>query len=250
MIDLHCHILPGIDDGAPDLATSLEMARASVADGVTVLACTPHILPGLYHNAGPQIREATLALQQALAQEAIPLRLVTGADVHMVPDLVAGLRAGRLLSLADSRYVLVEPPHHVAPVRMEQFFFDLVVAGHVPILTHPERLSWVEAQYPAIQRLIRGGVWMQITAGSLTGAFGRSAQYWANRMLDEGCVHILATDAHDTRRRPPNLSAGRDLAAKRVGAREAEHLVVTRPMGILENVMPAGLRMPEPAASR
>jgi protein-tyrosine phosphatase len=201
-------------------------------------------LPGLYHNSGPQIRQATLALQQALDREGILLRLVTGADVHMVPDLVAGLRAGRLLSLADTRYVLVEPPHHVAPVRMDQFFFDLVVAGYVPILTHPERLSWIKSRYSDIQRLIRGGVWMQVTSGSLTGAFGRTAQYWANRMLDEGCVHILATDAHDTRRRPPHLSAGRDLAAKRVGAREAEHLVVTRPMGILDNMLPAGLPMP------
>jgi protein-tyrosine phosphatase len=250
VIDLHCHILPGIDDGAPDRAVSFEMARISVADGVTVLACTPHILPGLYHNAGPQIRAATLELQQALDEEGIALRLVTGADVHMVPDLAAGLADGRLLSLADTRYVLVEPPHHVAPVRLEQFFFDLVVAGHVPVLTHPERLSWIEAQYPAIKRLVRAGVWMQVTAGSLSGAFGRSAQYWANRMLDEGCVHILATDAHDARRRPPNLSAGRDLAAKRVGPQEAEHLVVTRPMGILENVPPAGLPMPAPVASR
>jgi protein-tyrosine phosphatase len=249
-IDLHCHILPGIDDGARDLAVSLEMARGFVADGVKILACTPHILPGLYHNTGPQIRAATLALQQALDQEGIALRLVTGADVHMVPDFVAGLRAGRLLSLNDTRYVLVEPPHHVAPLRMEEFFFSLVVAGYVPILTHPERLSWIEAQYAAIQRLTRGGVWMQITAGSLTGAFGRSAQYWANRMLDEGCVHILATDAHDVARRPPNLSMGRDLAARRVGAQEAEHLVVTRPMGILEDVAPASLPMPEPVASR
>jgi protein-tyrosine phosphatase len=244
VIDLHCHILPGIDDGASDLSVSLEMARASVADGVTVLACTPHILPGLYHNTGPQIRQATLELQQALDTQGIPLRLVTGADVHIVPDFVAGLRSGRLLSLADTRYALVEPPHHVAPLRLEEFFFSLVVAGYVPILTHPERLSWIEAHYAAIQRLVRSGVWMQITAGSLTGAFGRSAQYWANRMLDEGCVHILATDAHDTKRRPPTLSRGRDVAAKRVGDQEAEHLVMTRPLGILENEAPSGLPMP------
>jgi len=244
VIDLHCHILPGIDDGAGDLSVALEMARASVADGVTVLACTPHILPGLYHNTGPQIRQAALDLQQALENEGIALRLVTGADVHIVPDFVAGLRSGRLLSLADSRYALVEPPHHVAPPRLEEFFFSLVVAGYVPILTHPERLSWIEGHYAAIQRLVRSGVWMQITAGSLTGAGGRSAQYWANRMLDEGCVHILATDAHDARRRPPNLGKGRDLAAKRVGDQEAEHLVMTRPLGVLENVAPTDLPMP------
>jgi protein-tyrosine phosphatase len=250
MIDLHCHILPGMDDGAGDITVSIEMAKLYVADGVTAVACTPHILPGLYHNSGPQIRDATAALQQTLDREGIPLDLVTGADVHMVPDFVAGLRAGRLLSLADSRYVLVEPPHHVAPPKLEQFFFDLVAAGYVPVLTHPERLSWIEAQYSAIQRLVRGGVWMQVTAGSLAGAFGRTAQYWANRMLDEGSVHILATDAHDTKRRPPRLSAGRELAEKRVGIREAEHLVVTRPLGIVNNLSPGDLPVPGPVTSQ
>ena len=91
---------------------------------------------------------------------------------------------------------------------------------------------------------------MQVTAASLSGAFGRTAQYWANRMLDEGCVHILATDAHDTKRRPPCLSAGRELAAKRVGIREAEHLVVTRPLGILNNLSPGDLPAPGPVASQ
>src|SRR5258705_10301716 len=101
MIDLHCHILPGIDDGAEDLSVSLEMARLAVADGTTVVACTPHILPGLYHNSGPQIRAATLRLQEALDEASISLHLVTGADVHVVPDLITGLQSGQLLSLAD-----------------------------------------------------------------------------------------------------------------------------------------------------
>jgi protein-tyrosine phosphatase len=249
MIDLHCHILPGIDDGAADFSVSLAMARASVADGVTIVACTPHILPGLYHNSGPQIRQATDDLQHALDQQDIPLCLVAGADVHMVPDFVAGLRVGSLLSLADSRYVLVEPPHHVAPLRLEDLFFNLLAAGYVPILTHPERLTWLKSHYPAIERLVRNGVWLQITAGSLAGAFGRNAQYWAERLLDEGCVHILATDAHDVRRRSPNLSKGRDLAARRVGDAMAEHLVVTRPRGVLSNELPSNLPMPMSAVS-
>jgi protein-tyrosine phosphatase len=235
MIDLHCHLLPGIDDGAPDLATSLEMAKAFVADGVSVVACTPHILPGLYANSGPQIRKATQQLRQTLQSEGIPLQLVTGADNHIVPDFAQQLRSGNLLSLADTRYVLVEPPHHVAPPRLEDLFFNICAAGYVPILTHPERLTWIEAHYPVIQRLIRAGVWMQVTVGSLAGAFGRNARYWADRMLDEGCVHILATDAHDVERRPPNLSQGRELAAKRVGDAEAENLVLTRPRGVLLN---------------
>ena len=244
MIDLHCHMLPGIDDGAGDVSVSLAMAKASVSQGITTVACTPHILPGLYHNTGPQIRLATARLQEILDAEEVPLRLTTGADVHITPDFIAGLRSGRLLSLADSRYVLVEPPHHTAPPQLEDFFFKLVVAGYVPILTHPERLSWLSGRYEAVKRLVRAGVWMQITAGSLTGAFGRSALYCAHWMLDEGCVHLLASDAHDTTQRPQNLAAGYECAAKRVGVGEAQCLVLTRPMGVLRNQAPSILPGP------
>ena len=97
-----------------------------------MVACTPHILPGLYPNSGPQIRQAVARLQEVIVREGIPLRLVSGADNHIVPDFAVELRRGHLLSLADTRYVLVEPPHHVAPPRLEELFFDLLVAGYVP----------------------------------------------------------------------------------------------------------------------
>lgn len=105
--------------------------------GVTTVACTPHILPGLYGNTGRGIRLAAQELQRILDHENIALHLVPGADAHIVQDFVAGLRSGHILSLADTRYVLVEPPHHVAPPYMEEFFFNVMMAGYVPILTHP-----------------------------------------------------------------------------------------------------------------
>lgn len=245
MIDLHAHILPGIDDGASDLQIALDMARMQVAGGVTVQACTPHILPGMYHNTGPDIRRAVAEFQAVLTEHGIPLQVVVGADNHMIPDFVEQLRSGHLLRLADSRYVLVEPPHHVAPPQVEAFFFGLLVAGYVPILTHPERLSWINTHYEIFKRLVRKGVWMQITAGSLTGEFGDGARYWAERMLDEGLVHILATDAHGTKRRAPDLSGGRDVAAERVGAEEAAHLVETRPRAVITNLAPSDVPMPK-----
>lgn len=241
MLDLHCHLLPGIDDGASSLEASLAMARALADDGATIVACTPHILPGVFHNTGPQIKAAVKSLQGSLSEAGITLYLVSGADNHMVPDFVSGLRSGHLLPLGDSRYVLVEPPHHVAPNHLEKFFFDLQLAGYVPILTHPERLAWIKSHYAAIERLARAGVWMQITSGSLSGRFGSTAQYWAERMLDEGYVHILASDAHDVRKRPPDLGRGREIAARRVGLEEAEHLVFTRPRGAIVNALPSEL---------
>ncbi|NSL72249.1 tyrosine-protein phosphatase [Hyphomicrobium sulfonivorans] len=244
MIDLHSHLLPGIDDGAPDLDVALEMARAFVADGITVVACTPHILPGLYPNTGADILRRVEWLQSVLDYHAIPLRVVAGADNHMVPDFVAGLLSGHLLSLHNSRYVLVEPPHHNAPPRMEEFFFDLLAHGYVPVLTHPERLSWINQRYSAIEKLADAGVWMQITAGSVLGTFGRGARHWAERMLDEGRAHIFATDAHDVTKRPPQLSAALQMVADRVGRAEAENLFFVRPKGILLNEPPSALPMP------
>lgn len=244
MIDLHSHILPGIDDGAGDLATSLTMARAFVDQGVTHVACTPHILPGLYHNTGPGIRDAVQRLQRNIDDAGIALTLTTGADNHVTPDFVGGLQRGHLLTLADSRYVLVEPPHHVAPPQLDVMFFNLLIAGYVPILTHPERLTWIEQKYALMQQLASRGIWMQITTGSLSGRFGRRARFWAERMLDEGLVHILATDAHNVDRRPPDLADGKRLAAARVGSVEAEHLVRTRPRAVLLNSPPYELPAP------
>lgn len=244
MIDLHSHILPGLDDGARDLGVALEMGRRYAAQGVTHVACTPHILPGLYHNSGSGIREAVAALQRALDMADIPLRLVAGADNHVIPDFVARLRAGELLAIDDSRYVLVEPPHHVAPSRLDDLLFAIVMAGFTPIVTHPERLSWIERDYDLVWRLVDMGVWMQVTSGSLRGVFGQRARYWAERMLGEGRVHVLATDAHDLEARPPDLAEGRYLAERLVGSREAEHLVVTRGAAILNNELPQGLPVP------
>ena len=232
------------------METSLAMTRVYVEQGVECVACTPHILPGLYHNTGPGIREALAGFQARLEDAGIPLKLAPGADNHIVPDFVSGLKSGHLLTLGDSAYVLAEPPHHVAPARLEDLFFNVLLAGYVPILTHPERLSWIEAKYEVVQRLAAHGVWMQITSGSLTGRFGRRPRYWAERMLEEGIVHILATDAHNMGQRPPDLWEGRKRAEQLVGPAEALHLVVTRPQGVLLNKSPGTLPHPAPGAAR
>jgi len=249
MFDLHCHLLPGIDDGAPDLATSLEMARIAHADGIRTVACTPHIYPGMYDNDAPGIRKAIAALQAELDAAGIGLRLVEGADVHLDTDLAGAIRGGRVPTIAGSRYLLLEPPHHVAPPGFESRVFELMAAGITPVITHPERLSWVEDHYDLFMRLVDRGCWMQITAGALTGRHGRRPKYWGDRFVGEGKAHLLATDAHDTRRRPPLLAEAREAAIALVGAEEADHLVVTRPAGIVRNDAPRDLPpLPAPAA--
>ena len=241
MIDLHCHILPGIDDGAVDLENALAMARVAVAEGITITACTPHMMPGVYDNTGPAVRAHIATLQTALDQEGIALRLVTGADIHLQAELGLKLKNGALLALNDSRYFLFEPPHHTAPPRLEDAAFDVMAAGFQPVLTHPERLTWIESHYYTMCNLARQGVWMQITCGSLTGRFGRRPQYWAERMIDEGLVHILATDAHNLRNRAPLMAEARDKVASRLGEQAAVDMVLTRPAGVLENASPESM---------
>ncbi len=241
MIDLHCHLLPGVDDGAKDIETAIEMAKIAVSDGIRAIACTPHIMPGVYDNQGPDIRMRVSALQMALEKEGLPLKLTFGADVHAAPDLPARFKNGSVLTIHDTRYFLFEPPHHIVPPRLEDNVFNLLAAGFVPILTHPERLTWIERAYDLIRKLAHGGMLVQLTAGSLTGFFGRRPKYWAERILDERFCHILATDAHDPERRRPELSKARDAAAARLGADEAMNLVWNRPLGILNNLPPAEL---------
>ena len=246
MIDLHCHMLPGIDDGAPDLATSLEMARIAVADGIELTACTPHIYPGLYENNAAAIKQRVTDLQMVFDAEGIKLNLTSGADAHLTPALLGRLKDGTAPTLHGGRYFLLEPPHHVEPPRFEDSVFNFIVGGYIPVITHPERLTWIEDNYEVFTRLALRGAWMQITSGSLTGRFGKRAQYWGERMLDEGLVHILATDAHTTRRRAPLLAEGKAAAVKFVGEEEAERLVVERPKAIIDNIAPGKVR-PIPA---
>lgn len=238
MIDLHCHLLPWIDDGADSLEMALEMARIAASDGIGTIVCTPHIYPGLYDNSASGISIAVTRMQRELDEAGIALRLEVGADVHLARDLVGAVAQGRVPTLAGSRYLLLEPPHHTAPPGFEEATFELMAAGLVPVITHPERLSWIHEHFGMFERLVDRGVWMQVTAGALTGRFGRRVKYWGERFVGEGRCHIIATDAHHPARRPPLLAEAREAAASLVGALEADHMVRVRPRAVLENRAP------------
>lgn len=239
MIDLHCHMLPGIDDGAKDAETALEMARIAVQDGIQQVACTPHIYPGVYENDSTVILAARRDFQARLDERGIGLRLTYGADTHLVPEMLGGLKDGRIPTLHGTRYFLLEPPHHVAPPQFKESVFNTMAAGYLPLITHPERLTWADEHYEDFVELARGGAWIQVTAGALTGRFGRTARYLAEQMLDDGIVHIIATDAHNIGSRAPLLAEGREAAEGWVGGDEAQRMVLERPLAVLRNQDPA-----------
>lgn len=235
MIDLHSHILHGIDDGASDIEVSIEMARIAVADGITHMACTPHIFPGKYENSSAIILPAIKALQSVLDDKKIALKLMCGADAHVSIDLIDRIMLGDVPTLNGSRYFLLEPPHEVLPPRLPELAEKALLAGYVPILTHPERLLWGERHYEVFIKLSDMGCLLQLTAGSLLGDFGSLAKRIAERILADGRAGIVATDAHGVKSRRPLLSFAYNYIAAKIGKSEAEELFVKRPMAIISN---------------
>lgn len=238
LIDLHSHLLPAVDDGAHDLDAALKMARIAVDNGTSVMACTPHFYPGVYDSDGDDIIARVDALQAQLDEAGVPLTLVSGGDLRLEPGLIKRLRTGQALTLNGSRYVLIEPAHQLFTQGMEIFFSDLLAAGFQPVLTHPERMAWIDQRFDAIDRLLKSGVWMQITAGAVTGRFGRRPSYWAERFVCEGMAHIVASDAHDPVRRSPKMWDCYEKVMDWIGKEEADNLFIHRPRLVLDDKNP------------
>lgn len=230
MIDLHAHILPGLDHGPADWDEALEMCRIAVADGITTLAATPHVSE-VFPNRPAAIEAAAGELRRRLVAAGVPLDLVTGGDYHIHPDL----SPANVLTLGgNGRYFLLEFPYQVMPARADAFVKVLLARGLTPIVTHPERTVSLQHDWRRLGPLVKEGALVQLTAGSLLGHFGPPARKAAERYLKEGWAHLLASDAHWARERVPQLAEGRDAAARFVGALGARALVEANPRAILE----------------
>ncbi len=245
MIDLHCHILAGLDDGPGDWAESLDMARLLAADGVATVVATPHQLGGFADNRATAIRVAVAEFRSQLDEHEIPLRVFAGGEVRIEPDLAARVRDGEALTLADSgRYVLLELPHEVY-LPLDRVLEELAEAGLVGILSHPERNRGIQARPRVLDRLVDAGCLMQVTAGSLLGEFGARAAGLAEQLVKQGRAHFLATDAHGSRRRRPVLRPAMERMAHLAGRDAAAACCQTNPACVLE-----GRPLPEAAVCR
>ena len=233
MVDLHCHVLPAVDDGAESLEQSLEFCRVALEDGVTTLAATPHQKPGQWENSPEAIRQKVAELRAALEEAAIPVEIVEGAEVHLSADLPDRLRERKVTTLGGTgRYLLLELPYQQTPLRVEETVFQLKLAGVTPVLAHPERISYFTADMDRLEKLVRLGCLSQVTAAALLGGFGEKTKDFSLRMLERGLVHVISSDAHDTVYRPPVLSRARDAAAEVVGPQRAAEMVSDVPRAI------------------
>ena len=207
MVDIHCHVLPGLDDGAPDIDTSIEMARVAAADGVETIVATPHVREDHPYPLD-EIEIRTRVLNERLEEAQVPVRIVPGAEVALSKAVeLDDAELGRLC-LGSADWLLVESPYTHATDLLEQDLFNLQVRGFRLVLAHPERSPSFAADLGRLERLAERGILCSVTAGSLEGRFGRRVRRTAVEMLRAGLVHDVASDAHDAERRSPVLSAG------------------------------------------
>ena len=234
MIDIHTHILPGLDDGAASLRESLEMSAIAAAGGFCAIFATPHVVSGLYDNTPRQIEEAVALLNRCLTEKNIPLTVLPGAEYRLEPGLPRHLSEGRLMTLNDAgHYILIEPPPDLIPDYTEQLFYEIQLQGVMPILAHPERNPGFRRDPDRLYRLLQRGVLAQVTAGSIEGRFGRAARRFALKMLETGAAQLVASDAHSARGRSPAISAAIREIEARWGAAFARTVLSANPRRIV-----------------
>jgi protein-tyrosine phosphatase len=248
-IDTHCHLLPGVDDGASTWEDSLAMAKLAVADGITTAIVTPHQLGTNRQLAGSVIRAKTAHLQEFLDQNCVPLAVLPGAEVRIEPDLIEAVREGEVLTLADrGRYVLLELPHEVY-LPVEDLLRRLRRAGLVGVLAHVERNQGLLAEPSIIPSLLEAGCLVQITASSLLGSFGTEVQKLAQSLVERGWVHFTATDAHGAKSRRPQMRQAFQRVTELAGYKTACELFHDNPAAILDD-RPVKSSSPRPPAKR
>ena len=237
MIDLHTHILPGLDDGARDMEEALDMARMAVEDGIQAVVATPHLLRSTSELLDSRIvKKIKRSLEKELLSGGIPLKVYLGAEVHISHNLMETIHRHRQeLVLNEGSYMLLEFPADHLYSDVGRLFFDLMTEGITPVIAHPERNS-VLARYPEkMAEFIVTGVRCQINSGSLLGVYGGASKEAAWNFLESRCVHFLASDCHSTRSLVPHLGKAAGLIREKLGEKTARALVEDNPQAALEN---------------
>ena len=231
MIDIHHHLLPGLDDGPPNMDVSVRMAEMAAQDGITHIVCTPHA-----SDRFPYDRERNQARLEELASHlGNKITLGLGCDFHMSYDNIQDAldHPGRY-SINGRRYLLIEFADTNIPESTTDNLYELTVANQQPIITHPERNPVLQRHPERLAALVRDGALVQVTASSLTGRFGRTAQACAEKFLKRNWVHFLATDAHNLESRAPVMSQGYEYVRKHFGTETADRLCLVNPRAVFE----------------
>jgi protein-tyrosine phosphatase len=217
MIDLHCHILAGIDDGAQTMADSIEMARAAVNEGIDTIIATPHHKNGRYENTKQAIIEKTAKLNLVLKNENIPLKILTGQEPAIHGELLKGITLGEVSTLNNTQYIFIELPAGHVPRYTDKLLYDLQMEGKIPVIVHPERNQEIIERPEILYQLIKNGAHSQVTASSVCGIFGKKIKSFSEQLIEANLAHFIASDAHNTNKRGFHLAHAYDNIDTRYG---------------------------------
>jgi protein-tyrosine phosphatase len=235
MIDIHCHILPGIDDGAKDMDEALALINLAVEDGVTQIVVTPHLHFGRFYNYLSVIQSSFIDLQQAVDEAKIQIELAYAAEVRLDSEILS-LLANQQLPLYgrynNQEFMLLEFPHSHIPAGSDILVKHLLKKNITPVIAHPERNRDLLKSPDKIKPFVRLGCWFQVTASSITGHFGEECQALALSYIEQGFIHIVASDAHNLKRRPPVLSEARSKITAIFGEDKVKQLFYDNPYNI------------------
>jgi protein-tyrosine phosphatase len=230
MIDIHHHLLWGLDDGASSIELSLDMAKMAADDGITHVVCSPHA-NGQYEYPPDVVAAKIAELQDLLNSQQIPLTLGRGCDFHLsYENIQAAQEDPARYSINSLGYLLVEIPDYGLPRGLAEVFYQMQIVGLTPILTHPERNKTLQTEQALLKEWLRAGVLVQVTAGSVVGRMGKKAERMAHELLENRWVHFLATDAHNITTRPPKMQEAFDIVAKKYGPDYAHLLCNSNPL--------------------
>ena len=245
LIDIHSHIIPGVDDGSPDMETSLGLLRMAAENGTTDIIATPHVIDVSTTLTWDSIRRSVEELQKEADRNGIPITIYPGAETELNFDLLELIRKDHsAFCLAGSRYCLMEMPSLMLPPHLDDMIYELQLMDIVPVLAHPERQMQLMENPDRLLELLHKGCAAQCNGGSLTGVFGPKVQSDIRRLLDRDMVAFMGSDAHNLRHRNTNLKEAREAVTEGWGSERAAELFETKPGCILENkTLPADLYM-------
>lgn len=218
MIDIHSHILPGVDDGAQSLTDSIVLGKKAVSEGIDTIIATPHHQNGKYDNFRVDILHRTDELNKLFKEENINLKVLPGQETRIYGEMVEDLRKGELLPLNQvSHYLFVEFPSSSIPGYAERLFYDLQNEGIVPVIVHPERNAEIMERPDKLYTLVKNGAVTQITAASLTGYFGKNIEKLSRQMIEANLTHFIASDAHNVKNRSFKMAEAMEIIEKQYG---------------------------------
>jgi protein-tyrosine phosphatase len=233
MIDLHCHILPNVDDGPRELAESVAMAKEAVRQGIKTIIATPHHKNEKYENHGQTIFRQVEEFNRVLKNESVDLTVLPGQETRIFGEMVEGLASGEILPLNQGKYVLVELPSGHVPRYTAQLMYDIQLKGFVPVIVHPERNQEIMENPEVLYQLVKKGALTQVTASSVTGHFGKTIKKFTHQLLEANLTHFIASDAHNTTSRGFKMDEAYGVVEKVFGVefgymlRENAELVLT-----------------------